>query len=73
MIESPLIQEIVAENTQKTLRWAITAFLELRFGPVPAVSAALNSVMDEQPLRVLLRFAVSCPDLAAFQARLVSS
>jgi hypothetical protein len=85
MVESPLIQEIVQEivqervdeATQKTARetWrrAITVSLEERFGPVPAVSAALESVTDEQRLLDLLKLVSKCTDLAAFQAQLASN
>lgn len=35
MIESPLIQELVAENTRTTVQADILAILETRFGEVP--------------------------------------
>jgi predicted transposase YdaD len=67
MIESPLIQEIVA----RTRHEAILGFLEARFGSVPPeVVTQLRTILDEEQLRDLNRHAALCPDLAAFQARL---
>ncbi len=68
MIESPLIQELMAENGQKY----ILTVLETRFGTVPEeLAVELRGVMDEQKLRELTRLAVKCSDLAAFRAKLV--
>ena len=67
MIESPLIQEIVA----RTKHEMILQFLEGRFGTVPAdVAMRVRSISEEEKLRELTRYAARCPDLEAFQAEL---
>jgi len=64
MIESPLLQEFVAEGRRKD----ILTFLETRFGEVPLdVSEAIQSVVDEDRLTDLVRKSASCPDLDAFR------
>jgi hypothetical protein len=77
MIESAridqIVQEIMDELTQQMLRKYITDILAMWCGPDPAVTAALESIVDEQSLRDLYRFAVLCRHLVAFQARLASS
>jgi hypothetical protein len=71
MIESPMVQELLAETAQQTMHRAILKFLETRFGPVPAdVSAAVRLTVDEAALDTLLRLAAYCPDLDAFRAHL---
>jgi hypothetical protein len=71
MIDSPLIREIVAENTQQTIHEAIRVFLEGRFGTVPdALTARIKSVRKKKELDALIRFAGTCPNLQAFQDRL---
>lgn len=73
MIESPLIQELMAQKYQETMHEAIVQNLETRFGTVPPeVAVTVRSVLDEQQLRELHRFAVVCPDLEAFRARVTS-
>ncbi len=69
MIESPLIQEIVARTKHET----IVQFLDGRFGAVPAdVAVQLKGILDEERLEDLTRYAARCPDLEAFRARLSS-
>jgi hypothetical protein len=71
MIDSPLIRELVSENTQQTQYEAILLVLEERFGTVSdQITASLKSVHKKTELVALLRFAVKCHDLEAFQARL---
>jgi hypothetical protein len=71
MIESPMVQEILAENTQQTMHHSILRVLEKRLGPVPAeVSAAVRLTVDETALDALLDLAASCPDLDSFRAQL---
>jgi hypothetical protein len=72
MIESPLIQEIIDQTVQKTMHKVILGDLETRFGPVPAgVSEEVRKVREEERLHDLQKFAMLCPDLASFQARLM--
>jgi len=69
MIESPLIQELVAEKMHE----AILDVLEVRFGPVPQdLAAALQAIQEEQSLKELLKFAAGCGDLELFRAHLKS-
>ena len=69
MIESPLIQEIVARSKHDS----IVQFLEGRFGSVPAdITLRLGEILDETKLEDLTRYAARCPDLEAFRARLSS-
>ncbi len=64
MIESPLIQELVAENTQRS----ILVFLETRFGEVPhEIAERIQSITDQDRLTELVRKAASCADLEEFQ------
>jgi hypothetical protein len=69
MIESPLIQELMAQRDQR----AILKFLETRFGAIPPeVAARLRGVLDEQKLDELIQFAAACPDLESFRVRLAA-
>jgi hypothetical protein len=69
MIESPLIQELLAERMHK----ALLDFLGARFGSVPQdVETAIRAVEDESTLDELVRLAAVCPDLETFHARLRS-
>jgi hypothetical protein len=68
MIESPLIQEIVARTRQKD----ISQVLEERFGTVPPdIALQLRTILDEQKLNDLNRIAARCPNLEVFRAHLL--
>ncbi len=70
MIESPLIQEIVAERMHKD----ILRFLTGRFESVPQdIVSALHAIQEERKLDELVDWASRCPDLGAFRARLTLS
>jgi hypothetical protein len=67
--DSPLIQELLAQRTHKTLLRILT----VHFGTVsPEVAALLQPVQHEEKLDELIDWAVDCPDLGAFCARLSS-
>ena len=67
MIESPLIQELLAERMHSD----ILMVLESRFGSVPQkLAGALQSVADEQKLNELIKLAARCRDLKEFQKAL---
>ena len=67
LIESPLIQELLAERSHKHILRLLTS----RFGLVPPeIAAALQSIEDEQTLDDLVALAVRCPNLDAFCTRL---
>lgn len=69
MIESPLIQELLAQTRHED----ILQNLDARFGSVPPeLATEIRAIFDDQRLRDLHRFAALCPDLAAFRARLSS-
>jgi hypothetical protein len=69
MIESPLIQELLAEKKQE---W-IGTILRNRFETVPTeVINMLKTVEDEGALDDLMQWAVRCPDLEAFRVRLAT-
>lgn len=71
MIDSPLIREIVTENTQQTMHEAIQLVLAGRFGAVTdALGARIKSVRRKGELDALVQFAGTCRDLAAFESRL---
>ena len=66
MIESPLIQELMAERSHKH----ILRFLTDRFGPVPQdIRDSLQMIQDEARLDDLVVWADRCPDLEAFCTR----
>jgi hypothetical protein len=67
MIESPLIQELMAERLHR----AILRVLAGRHGAVPPdITAALQAVTDDARLDELIDWAARCPDLDSFRARL---
>ncbi len=69
MIESPLIQELLAERMHK----GILKVLESRFGSIPQdLAIALQTIQDEAKLDELVVIAATCHDLDAFRARLQS-
>jgi len=69
--ESPLIKEIVAENTQKARQEAILEFLQARFGPVPEeISGRLRQVRAQKKLKALIKHAARSPDLESFRRQL---
>jgi hypothetical protein len=71
MIESPLIQEIVAESARAERVKAICRFLEARFGAVtPTIAAGLEQVQQPEPLDRLTAQAALCPSLSAFEEAL---
>jgi hypothetical protein len=68
MIESPLIQEIVAESEQRATATAIVKFLTARFGPSPdALQAGLTQVKDAAKLDRPLQRAALCSGLPEFE------
>ena len=70
MIESPLIQELIAEERHTDIARSLTG----RFGSVPPdVTTALQGIQEEQKLDDLVDWAARCPDLDAFRARLNGS
>jgi len=68
MIESPVLQELLAERSHDTILDIILGILEKRFGPVPAeVASSLKAIRDNGRLYELAMAAAVCPDLEAFR------
>jgi hypothetical protein len=73
MIESPLIDRIVTRAVVKASQEYILKALQGRFGTIPEdLAGAVRCVQDGDRLDDLHDFAVVCPDVAAFRARLGS-
>jgi hypothetical protein len=71
MIESPVLQGLIAEKVAEQMHRAILETLEDRFGPVPTeVTTALHAITDADRLRALIRLVVRCPDMEAFRQQL---
>jgi hypothetical protein len=69
MIESPLIQKVIADKIQELILEA----LKERFGQIPRdVSRCLREIIDEKKLRKLNRIANQCTDLEAFREAITS-
>jgi hypothetical protein len=72
MIESPLIKEIYEKGQAVGRRESIEAAIQLRFGQLPDdARARLQGVTEDDRLRELHRFAITCPTKEAFVERLV--
>jgi hypothetical protein len=64
MIESPLLQELIAERTRETL----ITFLVARFGPkAKSLETELNAINDESRLQELAKHAATCRTLSSFR------
>ena len=69
MIESPLLQKMIAEK----LQGAIEEALKARFGTVPSdVSNLLRAILNEKKLTKLNGTAAKCTDMEAFRQKLLS-
>jgi hypothetical protein len=67
-IESPVLKELMAENTLKTMRAAIIEFLAGRFGrEARALRPMLKAIEDGKQLKRLLSQSGRCPDLESFK------
>jgi hypothetical protein len=70
MIESPLIRELMAENSHRI----ISKVLQARFKEVPQdILDRLGKIQKEKKLDELAEFAATCKDLKAFRTKLFSS
>ena len=69
MIESPLLQKMLAETIQELTLNA----LKIRFGTVSCdVTKRLREIIDEKKQRQLHSVAVICPNMEAFRQALFS-
>ena len=80
MLESPLIQELVAERAEELVATRthelvaegrqrdILAVIQTRFGEVPRdLAEEIESVVDDDQLTALVRKAVACPSLESLR------
>jgi len=68
MFESPVLQKILAGNTQK----AIKEVLKARFGSVPTdVARLLGDILDDRKLPKIIRVAAKCPNMDKFREALL--
>jgi hypothetical protein len=73
MIESPVLQEWLAEHEVKYLQGFILKKLESRFGPIPQdVSVGVRLVSETPRLEAVLDAAYTSPTLDEFRARLTT-
>jgi hypothetical protein len=73
MIESPVLQELIAERTRETLIKAVIDFLVARFGPkAEALETEIKGIADEARLNELVKLAATCRSLASFRKKLTS-
>jgi hypothetical protein len=72
MIESPVIQEIIADSKREAAREYILKVLETRFGPSANALEAEVSAVEPAKLDNLLTVAVTCRSLASFRKKLSS-
>ncbi len=77
MIESPVLQEFLAEQTQEAIfrakRQSILQFLGARFGiDALSVRTALDAIRDDERLDELTKQSATCQDLAGFKQQFLS-
>ena len=71
LLDSPVLQKLLAEREAETHRKSILIVLNARFGPLPEdLKTALQTIEDASKLDEFLESAATCPDLGAFRARL---
>jgi hypothetical protein len=69
MIESPMLQRMIAEKLHKV----IFALLKARFGTVPRdVTRHIRAILDEDELYQVVVLTAKCPDLHAFREALLA-
>ena len=71
MIESPLLDRVLAYKERMGIKKAIMWLLQSRFGPVPEdLAEKIRSVDDEEQLLSLIQVAANCADFEAFATHL---
>jgi hypothetical protein len=68
MIESPVLQEFLAEHTRKN----IISVLKARFGPAAESLATELKTIDLDRLDEIVKLAATCRSLASFRERLTA-
>ncbi len=73
IVESPLIQELLAERDLTSAHAILVEFLKNHFDSIPEdLAAQIRTINDYEMLKKLIYEAVSCSDLAAFRRQLPS-
>jgi hypothetical protein len=72
MIESPVLQEIIAETKREANQKAIVKFLTARFGKEARSLESELKAIDDDRLESLLELAATCRSLASFRKQLSS-
>ena len=68
MIESPMVKELMAEQTRKAMRASLLEVLVWRFGPEARdLRPVLRAIDDDQHLKELLNHYGKFPELASFR------
>jgi hypothetical protein len=71
MLESPVLQELLAELEVESCHKHLLRVLRAQFGAVPEeLDAAVKVIQQTHRLEGLLDWAAQCPDLNAFRDRL---
>jgi len=71
MIESPLLNELIAEKVAEERQQALLNFLEARFGPMPVdLLHRVKDVTKADRLEQLTKQAALCSDLESFRQEL---
>jgi hypothetical protein len=71
IIESPLIAELLRENTRDARQADLLRILKVRFVDVPEeLAVRIRAIQDLDQLDALFAPAISCGDLDAFRAAL---
>jgi predicted transposase YdaD len=71
MIESPVLQEIIAEGRVQGRRESLVAVLTTRFGAIgDELESDLKSIEDEARLNELIKLSASCRSLKSFRKHL---
>jgi hypothetical protein len=73
VIESPLLNRILAQKEQQARQADVLHALQIRFKGVPDdLAEKVRAVQDAQYLTDLHEFAIVCPDLEAFRVRMAA-
>lgn len=71
LLDTPLMNELLAERDRRRTRRHILVFLQARFGSIPnEVVEQIEHFDDDASLENLLRLAGQCPDLETFRTKM---
>jgi hypothetical protein len=73
MIDSPVLNELIAEKNAEVRQRDVLEVLEARCGPVPLdVVQQIKQITNADQLLQLIKQAARCPDLETFRQALVT-